>query len=114
MTQREFLTEVSKVLAETHPDLAEFAEGRIEAMNKRNASRVKKPSKVQIENIAIKEKIAEIFEPNTTYLASEIAEKVEISTSKASALLRQMVADEILTSTEVKIKGRKVKSYALA
>ena len=49
---------------------------------------------------------------DTPQSASEIAGKVEISTQKASALLRQI---DGLTVSELKVKGKgKVKGYALA
>jgi DNA-binding transcriptional regulator GbsR (MarR family) len=44
--------------------------------------------------------------------ASDVAEKVEISVQKASALLRQI---DGLNVSEIKVKGKgKVKGYALA
>ena len=46
------------------------------------------------------------------YTAAEIAEKVNISVQKCSALLRQI---EGLAVSEIKVKGKgKVKGYALA
>jgi DNA-binding transcriptional regulator GbsR (MarR family) len=49
---------------------------------------------------------------NEPMTASEVAEKVGVSTQKASALLRQIGGLEV---TELKVKGKgKVKGYAIA
>ena len=108
MTNREFFTAiVNGTLTE---EVIAHAQASIEKLDARNAARKDKPSKKSLENEPIKEAIKALLteEPMT---ASEIAEKVEISTQKASALLRQI---EGLTVTEVKVKGKgKVKGYSL-
>ena len=108
MTKREFL---NAVIANVEvAEIVEFAQAEIAKMDARNAKRTSTPSKAQIANEPIKARIVEVltYEPMT---ASEVAEKVEISTQKASALLRQI---DGLVITEVKVKGKgKVKGYAL-
>ena len=108
MTRREFL---EMVIAETGNDeIKVFAESEIEKMNARNAKRSATPSKTALANEPIKAEISKVLtnEPQT---AKEIAEKVEISVQKASALLRQMDGLEV---SEVKVKGKgKVKGYSL-
>ena len=108
MTKREFL---NAVIANVEvAEIVEFAQAEIAKMDARNAKRTSTPSKAQIANEPIKARIIEVltYEPMT---ASEVAEKVEISTQKASALLRQI---DGLVITEVKVKGKgKVKGYAL-
>lgn len=109
MTKREFLEAVIAKIEDA--ELKLYAEQEITKMDERNARRASKPSKTAVANEPIKAKIVEVLtsEPMT---ASAIAEKVEISTQKASALLRQI---EGLAVTEVKVKGKgKVKGYALA
>lgn len=109
MTKREFFEAVIASVENT--ELVEFAQSELTKMDERNAKRKNTPSKTAVANEPIKEAIVSILtsEPLT---ASEVAEKVEISTQKASALLRQI---EGLTVTEVKVKGKgKVKGYALA
>ena len=107
MTKREFLNEV--IATVEREDLVEFATVELEKMDARNAARKDKPSKKSLENAPIIEAIKGVLtdEPQT---ASDIAGKVEISTQKASALLRQI---EGLTVTEVKTKKGKVKGYSL-
>lgn len=110
MTKREFF-EAVKALENIDAELVLFAEKEIEKMDERNAKRKNTPSKTAIANEPIKEAIVNVLgsEPMT---ASQVAEKVEISTQKASALLRQI---DGLTITEVKVKGKgKVKGYSLA
>ena len=109
MTRREFFAAVIEKVEDA--ELKLFAEREIAKMDERNAKRKSAPSKTAIANEPIKEAIVNVLgsEPLT---ASEVAEKVEISTQKASALLRQI---EGLTVTEIKVKGKgKVKGYALA
>lgn len=115
MTNRDFL--VAVVNANISDEITEFANAQIQKMDARNASRKSKGTKVQNENKEIKERIATAMEVGTTYTAAEIValgvEGVN-STQKASALLRQLVDDGRVTSTEVKIKGKgKVKGYSL-
>lgn len=108
MTKREFF---EMVIANVEvEEMVEFAKAEIEKMNVRNARRSSKPSKKQEENERIKARILEILS-NEPQSASQVGEKVEISTQKASALLRQI---ENLEVSELKIKGKgKVKGYAL-
>ena len=109
MTNREFYNAIiSNAITE---EVIAHAQNSLVKLDERNAKRANTPSKTAIANEPIKAKIVEVLtnEPQT---ASEIASKVEISTQKASALLRQI---EGLTVTEVKVKGKgKVKGYAFA
>lgn len=109
MTKREFL---NAVIANVDViEITDFAKAEIEKMDARNAKRSHTPSKTAIANEPIKAKIKEVLthEPQS---AGEVAEKVEISVQKASALLRQI---DGLAVSEIKVKGKgKVKGYALA
>lgn len=108
MTKREFF-EAVMALENVDSELVLFAENEINKMNERNAKRKSTPSKTAIANEPIKAQIVEVL-TETPQSASEIAEKVGISTQKCSALLRQI---ENLTVTEIKVKGKgKVKGYA--
>ena len=108
MTRRKFLEMV--IEGKVTDEMKDFAHSEITKMNDRNAKRKASPSKTAIANEPIKAEIVKVLtnEPKT---ASEIAKEVEISTQKASALLRQI---DGLTVTEVKIKGKgKVKGYSI-
>lgn len=118
MTKREFLNEVIAVIDGTSEvdvlELKEFAKAEIVKLDERNANRSSKPTKAQIENEPIKEKILEVLSTGERMVASAIAEKVEISTQKASALCRQLVESNKLKVEEVKIpKKGKQKAYSI-
>lgn len=116
MTKREFLNEVIAVIDGTSEvdvlELKEFAKAEIVKLDERNASRSSKPTKAQIENEPIKEKILEVLSTGERMVASAIAERLEISTQKASALCRQLVESKKLKVEDVKIpKKGKQKAY---
>ena len=118
MTKREFLNEVIAVIDGTSEvdvlELKEFAKAEIVKLDERNASRSSKPTKTQIENEPIKEKILEVLSTGERMVASAIAERLEISTQKASALCRQLVESKQLKVEDVKIpKKGKQKAYVL-
>lgn len=109
MTKREMYEAI--INGNVNEEVIEMAKSEIIKMDEKNAKRKNTPSKVAIANEPIKAKIKEILthEPQS---ASEVAEKVEISVQKASALLRQI---DGLAVSEIKVKGKgKVKGYALA
>ena len=118
MTKREFLNEVIAVIDGTSEvdvlELKEFAKAEIVKLDERNANRSAKPTKTQIENKSIKEKILEVLSTEERMVASAIAERLEISTQKVSALCRQLVESKKLKVEEVKIPRKgKQKAYSI-
>lgn len=118
MTKREFLMDViGAIEGKEGVDVVavrDFAMEQIAKMDERNANRSSKPTKTQIENEPIKEKILEVLSTGEKMVASAIAERVEISTQKASALCRQLVESNKLKVEEVKIpKKGKQKAYSI-
>ena len=113
MTNREFYIAIAN--GTMNDEIKAFAEEAIRKMVERSVKRSSKPSKTSIENAPIKESIMEfISNRNEFCIASAIAEALKISTSKASALCRQLVADGKLIEKEVKIpKLGKRKAYGL-
>ena len=112
MTNREFFTAI--VNGEITEEVVTKAGEEIAKLDARNERRKNTPSKKSVENEPIKAKIVE-FLADGSHLASEIAEGCEISTSKASALCRQLVEGGTLTVEDVKVKGKGTKkSYSLA
>lgn len=113
MTNREFYIAIAN--GTMNDEIKAFAEEAIRKIVERNVKRSSKPSKTSIENAPIKESIMEfISNRNEFCIAGAIAEALEISTSKASALCRQLVADGKLVEKEVKIpKQGKRKAYGL-
>ena len=113
MTNREFYTAIAQ--GAMNDELVAFAQEAIVKMDERNAKRSSKPSKTAVENEPIKAQIMEfITKRNEFCIAGAIAEALEISTQKASALCRQLVADGKLVEKEVKVpKQGKRKAYGI-
>lgn len=112
MTNREFLTAVAN-MENISEELKAEATARIEKLDATNEARKNKPSKKATENAPILEQIATEILTSEAQTASAIAEAAGISVQKASALLRQLVAEGKATVTEVKVPKRGVqKAYA--
>lgn len=112
MTNREFFTAI--VNGEINDEIVAKATEEIAKLDARNAKRASQPSKKALENEPIKASIRE-FLTDGAHLASEIAKGLELSTSKVSALCRQMVEGGVLKVEDVKVKGKGTqKSYSLA
>ena len=112
MTNREFYTTIAN--GTINEDVIAHATSAIEKMDAANEARKNKPSKKATENAPIIESILGVLttEPQT---AAVIGEAVGISTQKASALLRQIVANGDAVASEVKVPNRGTcKAYALA
>lgn len=111
MTNREFLTAIAS--SEILPaELVEHATHEIEKLNARNANRSDKPSKKQLENEPLLEKLLSLVSEKPMF-AAEAAEAMEITTQKASALLRELVKREKLSVSDVSVKGKgKQKQYS--
>ena len=114
MTNREFLTAIAN-MENISEELKAEATARIEKLDATNEARKNKPSKKATENAPIMEQIVNEILTSEAQTASAIAEAAGISVQKASALLRQLVADGKATVTEVKIpkKGTQ-KAYSIA
>lgn len=101
MTEREFLTKVAEVIADK--ELANEATERIAKIDLKNQKRASKPSKTAIANAPLKEKIMEYYADHEGATAHEIANEIEVSTAKASSLLRSLVNEEKLKATKVRV-----------
>lgn len=111
MTKREFYTEVMN--GNITDEIKDFAAEEIAKLDEKNASR--KPSKKQIENIEISNKIFEyISGTEDGAFISDIATALEISKQKVAALCVLMKKDGKLTDAEVAVKGKgKLKKYTI-
>ena len=91
-----------------------WVDAELAKMDAANANRQSKPSKKEQENLPVKQAIFALLSEKGAKVASEVGEALGISTSKASALCRQMVEDGLLSVAEVKSPkkgGGKVKQY---
>jgi hypothetical protein len=95
MTQRNFFEEVIAMAKENgRDDLAEFAQGRIEVLDKKSENR--KPSKTQAENEVLKGVIVDVLTENggqmtVTEMLNSGAFDAMVTNQKVTALLRQLV-----------------------
>ena len=114
MTNREFLNSIISTEA-LSADVRDHAKDELAKLDARNAKRASKPSKTAIANEPIKKAIVEWLKgQDAPTVASAVAGELEMSTQKASALCRQLVADGELNVTEVKVKGKgKQKGYSV-
>lgn len=113
MTNREFYINI--INGTLNDEVIAHATAALEKLDATNEKRRNTPSKTQEANAPLIETlVSEILtsEPKT---ASDIAPILGVSVQKASALLRQVVADGKATVTDVKVakKGTQ-KAYALA
>ena len=105
MTQREFFNAV--INGQINDEVIAHANEEIAKLDTRNAKKSEKTANAHAEE---KAQIMSVL-TDTVQLASEIAEKVGMSTAKVSGLLGRM---DGITVTEVKVKGGKRKGYTLA
>jgi hypothetical protein len=102
----ESLLTLSQVQAD--PDMVEFINHELELLAKKNSSE-KKPTAQQVANEAIKQAIVDGMERDRLYTITDIQKNVnecaELSNQRVSALIRQMVADGVVTRTEDKRKA---------
>ena len=113
MTNREFLTAIAN--GTINDEVIAHATASIEKLDAANLARKNKPSKKALENAPIIEQIVTgVLTVDTPMTAGQVAEAVGISTQKASALLRSIVAAGNATVTDVKIPNKgTVKAYSL-
>ena len=113
MTNREFYTAIAN--GSINDEVIAHATASLEKMDAANEARKNKPSKKALENAPIVEQIVNtVLSTETAMTAGQVAEAVGISTQKASALLRSIVADGRATVTDVKVPGKGTnKAYIL-
>lgn len=113
MTKREFLNAVIALNADA--ELTLFAEKEIMKMDASNAKRKSKNSEKHVANAELATKIVNEFLSDEPKTATEIGEAYEISTQKASALMRMPEVTDLIVKTDIKVKGKgKVKGYTKA
>lgn len=119
MTERELLTAIVEG-KEITAEMVDKAQAMLTALDKKNAKRKESGTKIQRENSEIKVKIVSALESgeievneNGYATAKSVADYLEVSTQKASALLKQLVDSGELEIAEIKAKSGKVKGYRL-
>ena len=113
MTNREFFTNISNGII--NDEVIAHAKAAIAKMDTANANRKSTPSKTAIANEPIKASIVALLTEKGAMVASAIGAELELSTSKVSALCRQLVEAKVLSVEDVKIpKKGTVKQYSIA
>ena len=93
-------------------DVAEKARAEIAKLDATNAKRTEKAKEKSAENKPFKDAIYQFLLDNGIKTTAEIAEGVNLTPPKASAMCRQMVEEGRLTASEVKVpKKGKAKAY---
>lgn len=103
MTDREFYSIVAA--SNLSEEVTAKANELTAKMDARNAKRRATPTKTQVENAPIIEALAAALTADPQ-LTTTLAATVGASTSKAGALLRQMMATHGVTQVDVKVKGK--------
>ena len=106
MTKREFLTAIVELGVEgtISSELGDFAEEEIAKLDEALAKRREKASAKAAENAPLMDKIYEdILKEDEVVTATVVGELMEVSTQKASALLRKLVDEKRATAEDVKI-----------
>lgn len=101
MTKRDFMTAIAN--GEMTDELKEYAAAEIRKIDAANEARRAKTSKKAAENAPLMDKIYEDILGDEPVTATVVGELMEISTQKASALLRKMVDEGRAAKVDVKI-----------
>lgn len=112
MTQREFFTAI--VNGTINADIQAYAADAIVKLDKRNATRASKPTKSQQANVPLLAEIRTFLTGKKNVLAAEVAAHLDVTSQKASSLLKLLVDGGEVTTAEVKVpKQGKRKAYTL-
>lgn len=109
MTKREFFANVLN--AHITPEIDDYCTSAIEMLDKTND---KRRSSANAKRAEVNEPLKAVLKgllTNVPQTASELGVKAEITTAKASALLRVLANEGVAQTTEVKAKHGKVKGY---
>lgn len=113
MTKREFLEKVI-TLEGVSEEMVAFAENEIEQIDASNKKAAERRAAKRAEDQPLIDKIMDMVEQSEAAVtASEVGEMLEVSTQKASALLRRLVSDNVLAVEDIKKGSRAVKGYTL-
>lgn len=114
MTKREFYNAVLS-MENVADDVREKANELIAALDNEAARRSSRPSKKSAENEPVKAAILDLLAAHAAMLSSEVAAALEISTAKASSLLRQLADEGQVASETVSVpKQGKRKQWKIA
>ena len=99
------IVESANIDAEKRDRLVTFIDGRIAQVTAKNSKRSTKPTKNQLENIALMDAIYEAMEPGKAYRVSELGKMdflADFTINKVNALVRGLKLDGRVIKNEVK------------
>ncbi|MBQ0017113.1 MAG: hypothetical protein KBT30_00595 [Clostridiales bacterium] len=104
ITKKEMFLKLKGMVTDT--DLIDFIDHEIELLEKKNGAK-KKPSKNQVENANIKDTILNAMETDKAYSVSDIMVLIDtdLSNQRISALLTQLVNDNMVNRSVIKRKA---------
>jgi hypothetical protein len=107
MTKRDYFNAILSKYPLTDAE-KDFVKHELELLEKKNSTD-KKPTAQQVANDGVKMAIYDGMEENRVYTVTEILKSVpacaELTNQRVSALLRQMIADNMVIRTEDKRKA---------
>ena len=113
MTRRDFYNSI--INGTVNDEVIEMAKAEVAKLDATNEKRKSTPSKTAVANEPIKANIVKLLtESKGAMCASDVGAALELTTQKASALLRQLVEAEALVAEEKKVpKKGAVKFYSV-
>ena len=113
MTNREFYSAI--ISNQITEEVILHAQTEIANLDRKNEKRRNTLSKEQIANEELKQSIVSAIADRKEVTASVLATELNLSTQKVSALCRQLVESGVLSTSNIKVKGKgSVKGYSLA
>ena len=112
MTKRDFFEAIAA--GTMNEETMQFAADELRKMDEAAEKRKEKAAEKAAELEPIMDKIYEDILGEEPVTATVIGERLEISTQKASAIMRKMVEAGRVNKTDVKIQKRVVKGYTRA
>ena len=87
-------------------EIKAFAVNELAKMDKANKKRQSKPTKAQIENKPLIEKLVGEILTDEPQFPADIAEELNVTPAKVAALMRTVIANGQGHKVEVKVKGK--------
>jgi ribosomal protein S25 len=115
MTKKENFNELMNIVTTLDIDenkkdnLLSFIEHELELLEKKNSRKSDKPTKKQVENAELSEKIYNEMEESVYYQPKALAETYDISTQKIVPIITHLINEGLISKT--KMKGGKVVYY---
>ena len=107
MTKREMFEQIKANYALTEEEV-KFIDHELELLAKKNSAE-KKPTATQTANVGIKKAIVDGMEMGKKYTITDLMKSIpaiaDLSNQRVSALVRQLIDDEIVVRTEEKRKA---------